>query len=371
MLLVWFESKRVNDGVRFIPHIVDEDCGVGTQITVADINGDGKLDIFNASKRGIQAFLQTDSNDKNSVEKNREQVAAYMAKPASSFVKINDELGGYRPADDEKSPLNFDFEEPTLKDWTATGASFFKQPVFGDLVHARRPDSTSDQNGNGWIGGFEVVGDIATGTLTSRSFKVTHPWASYLIAGGNKPETAVEIVDADSNEVISRTSGVESETLKRAIIDLSKHLNKTIFLRLVDKQTTGWGHVNFDDFRFHAERPSIAPEKTISQIDMILHDKLPPDQAALAMQLPPTSLRKSSRQNLMCNNRSPCRSTIAVVFGSRKHTNTRDARTVILAKTESLSSRTPMGMGRSTSERCSMKASTSSVVWRLASVEYG
>lgn len=287
VLLVWFETKQINGGLRFIPHIVDEDCGVGTQITVTDINGDGKLDIFNASKRGVQAFIQTDTFDPYSVEKKSEQNSAHTAKRADSFVKVSDELGGYRPADDEKSPLNFDFEEATLKDWTPTGAAFFKQPVFGDLVHARRNDSTSDQNGSGWIGGFEVVGDIATGTLTSRAFKVSYPWASFLIAGGNKPETSVELVDADSKEIIARVSGTETETLKRAVVDLSKHLNKHIFIRLVDNQTTGWGHLNFDDFRLHSERPVLTPDKTLSFLDAIQHERLSPDKAAQVMQLPP------------------------------------------------------------------------------------
>jgi hypothetical protein len=29
-------------------------------------------------------------------------------------------------------------------------------------------------------------------------------------------------------------------------------------VRLVDEATGGWGHVNFDDFRFHAQKPDLS-----------------------------------------------------------------------------------------------------------------
>src|SRR5262249_18538164 len=45
---------------------------------------------------------------------------------------------GVLPTDDNGKPLNLDFETGTLKDWTATGDAFDKQPVKGDVVHTRR-----------------------------------------------------------------------------------------------------------------------------------------------------------------------------------------------------------------------------------------
>src|SRR5213075_3118273 len=86
---------------------------------------------------------------------------------------------GVLPLGADGQPLNLDFETGTLKDWTATGDAFDKQPTKGDAVSARRGDMKSEHQGQYWIGSFEAKGDPATGTLTSAPFKVTQPWASF------------------------------------------------------------------------------------------------------------------------------------------------------------------------------------------------
>src|SRR6185436_14484075 len=91
-------------------------------------------------------------------------------------------------------PLNFDFEDGTLKDWIAAGPAFAKQPIKGDTVYKRRQDMHSQHQGDYWIGSFEIGSDAPTGTLTSVSFKVTHTWASFLVGGGSYDETYVELL---------------------------------------------------------------------------------------------------------------------------------------------------------------------------------
>jgi len=41
---------------------------------------------------------------------------------------------GIKPVGKDGRPLNLDFEDGTLKDWTAAGNAFDKQPVHGDTV---------------------------------------------------------------------------------------------------------------------------------------------------------------------------------------------------------------------------------------------
>src|SRR6185503_10106146 len=106
-----------------------------------------------------------------------------------------------------------------LGDWTQTGDAFAGQPIRGDTIVTRGREP-SRHAGEFWIGGYELHEDGRTGTLTSAPFVVTQPWASFLAGGG----------------------GNEQE--------------REIAVRLVDEGTGNWGHINFDDFRLHATRPS-------------------------------------------------------------------------------------------------------------------
>src|SRR5947207_2843176 len=118
---------------------------------------------------------------------------------------------GVLPVGGDGKPLNLDFETGTLQDWTAEGDAFKGQPVKGDTVSPRRGDMKSRHQGQYWIGTYERAGDKPTGTLTSVPFKVTHPWASFLVGGGPWPETCVELSVQPRNEVFFRASGLEEE----------------------------------------------------------------------------------------------------------------------------------------------------------------
>lgn len=56
-VLYWFELKRSIYGVSYIPHLVDDQSGVGTQVTAADVTDDGKTDILTVSKLGSFLFI--------------------------------------------------------------------------------------------------------------------------------------------------------------------------------------------------------------------------------------------------------------------------------------------------------------------------
>jgi len=55
----WFELKRGDDGsASYVPHLIDNDSGVGTQFSVVDMNGDEKLDIVVGNKRGAFVHIR-------------------------------------------------------------------------------------------------------------------------------------------------------------------------------------------------------------------------------------------------------------------------------------------------------------------------
>lgn len=193
---------------------------------------------------------------------------------------------GVLPQKDGRS-LNFDFETGDLRDWTVEGEAFLRQPIQGDTVSIRRADNKSQHQGKYWIGGFEHLGDKARGKLISVPFTITHPWATFLVGGGNHIDTCIELVDHQRNEVIYRVSGLEEENLRRVAVDLQKHAGKVIFIRLIDNNTGHWGHVNFDDFRFHTLKPSVAPRPQAKlENDNYKYAGLKPEESASVMTVP-------------------------------------------------------------------------------------
>lgn len=57
--IYWFKAGKGADGiVTFMPKVIDEDSGIGTQFEVIDINGDGKLDVVTSNKKGVRVVVQ-------------------------------------------------------------------------------------------------------------------------------------------------------------------------------------------------------------------------------------------------------------------------------------------------------------------------
>ena len=59
-VLYWFQLVRNKDKtVDFIPHLIDSDSGVGTQVVVGDVNGDKLPDVIVGNKKGVFVHLHS------------------------------------------------------------------------------------------------------------------------------------------------------------------------------------------------------------------------------------------------------------------------------------------------------------------------
>ncbi|MGE3780588.1 MAG: PVC-type heme-binding CxxCH protein, partial [Pirellulaceae bacterium] len=168
---------------------------------------------------------------------------------------------GVFPRGANGAELNLGFESGTLDDWSATGDAFARQPVNRDGISQRWPDQASGKQGDYFVGGFEIVRDQGLGRLVSSPFRVTHPYASFLIGGGNTRATRVEVfrpaADGAEEKVLFEAMGQNREAMRRVVADLRSQIGQTIAVRLIDDSRGGWGHLNFDDFRFHDEPPAV------------------------------------------------------------------------------------------------------------------
>jgi putative membrane-bound dehydrogenase-like protein len=238
--------RRSAGGARYEVTLLDADSGVGTQVAAGDVDGDGDADVVVANKRGTFVLRQQARAD---------AVAAPAVAPEVSF------------------------ESGTLRGWTAHGVAFTGQPVRGDMVVERRPKSKSGHRGEYWIGGFEVLGDEPQGTLVSDPIRVEAPWATFLVGGGRANTTRVEVLAGEEERVLVTASGNDDEAMQPVLVDLRPHVGRTIRIRLVDEASGDWGHLNFDDLRFHAE-PVRGNLPTITS-------GLSPQEAERAMTAPP------------------------------------------------------------------------------------
>jgi putative membrane-bound dehydrogenase-like protein len=215
---------------------------------------------------------------------------------SSRLVAADTPPEGVTPVGPDGRKLNFDFETGTLQDWTAEGDAFVGQPIDGDTVTPRRPGMKSNHQGRYWIGTYEHgKGDRPQGTLTSVPFKVTHPWASFLVGGGFHETTCVEIVLKNNDIPLARVSGVQvaanegMENMYRVAVDLTGQVGRDIYIRIVDRHSGHWGHINFDDFRFHSAQPNLPPRPgsvATMKADTYKYAGLPPEKAAAAMTVP-------------------------------------------------------------------------------------
>lgn len=122
-VVYWFEH-RVTSGksVEWIPHLIDDESGVGTEVDVADVNGDGLLDVVTANKKGTYVHVQVRVQAEGPGSRLDPRSSEQRAKPASEGLPENEGLPPQEAAAAMTVPEGFQVQ-------LAAGEPMVHQPI--------------------------------------------------------------------------------------------------------------------------------------------------------------------------------------------------------------------------------------------------
>ena len=145
------------------------------------------------------------------------------------------------PALAAEDMLIADFEGRDYGDWTVEGEAFGPGPAAGTLG---RQQAVSGFSGKGLVNTY-YRGDATQGALTSPEFTIRRKYINFLIGGGKHPGRAcVNLLVG--GKIVRTATGANNERLVPASWNVTALTGKVARIRIVDRHTGGWGHINVD-----------------------------------------------------------------------------------------------------------------------------
>ncbi len=139
-----------------------------------------------------------------------------------------------------------DFESGEFKKWTVEGESF-KMPMNPKEIYY--PITVNGYQGNFCAFSFGEKHDYERGRLTSIPFIIDHNYISFLIAGGNHPDsTCISLMIDDS--VFYSVTGQNTGEFQQEIWNTTQLKGKEAQIRIVDQYSGNWGHIMIDNICF-------------------------------------------------------------------------------------------------------------------------
>ncbi len=306
-VLYWFKTVRDKGGVRFIPYLIDDDSGVGTQVTVGDLNGDKLPDVVVGSKKGVFATIQhAEEVDKAAWDaaqpKLRPGVPGVESASPQAYLAAKPEVAALRTVKVEDAPKGFpatDADGRAAKPRLRKGRPFRLDRRRGRLRrsahprrHGRPASRRQHQRSRGRILGRHLR---AAGRRPPPRHAHLRKLQSHASLGQlshrrrRRRRPCAEVVRKNNDEVVFKASGHSIEEMQPAVVDLHELMGQEIFVRIIDRGSAGWAHVNFDNFRFYDDEPPAKlerPHANKRKPDEYPYAGLPGEEAARVMKVP-------------------------------------------------------------------------------------
>lgn len=153
-----------------------------------------------------------------------------------------------KPGEEKTVKVNFCWYLPksdlSIGQRIMTGPAFTGKTTKGKV---QKQQTVSGYAGEGLLNTFDPNGDGQAGILLSPEFTISKRYLKFLVGGGNKKEkTSVNLFIKD--RIVESATGDNTEQLTEKIWDLKKYAGKTARLKIIDLDTSAWGHILADQF---------------------------------------------------------------------------------------------------------------------------
>ena len=157
------------------------------------------------------------------------------------------------PAKPSERSASFDFESGKLDPWKVVEGKFGH--VLGSRAEFFRIKREYNKQGTYYLTTLEPSADAErgmdnqVGVIVSPLFIPKRGVMTFRVGGGERPATYVALCTEDGKEV-QFARGVNDQVMQEARWDLSPYAGKKMFIKVVDQETGGWGHITVDNFQF-------------------------------------------------------------------------------------------------------------------------
>ena len=160
------------------------------------------------------------------------------------------------PAGQSMRSASFDFETGKLSPWRIIDGKF------GHLIGSRKTffhkSNEFNKQGVYYLTTLEPTSnavkgmDQQTGTVVSPLFVPKKGKMTFRVGGGNGQATYAALCTENGKEVLF-ARGINDQLMQKAEWDLTPYAGKKMFIKVVDRSTSGWGHITVDNFQFDGE----------------------------------------------------------------------------------------------------------------------